>query len=459
MSSPREHWGSKLGFIMAAAGSAIGLGSLWKFPYTIGENGGGLFVLIYLAFTFLLGVPVFIGELIIGRSSQKSPLGAFYTLSGHKPMWRHAGGLAIFTCFVVLSFYAVVTGWALNYLLMSLSHFTHNRSPDEIKQVFQLLQQSGDINIFWQFIAIFICSGMVYAGVRKGIEFWSKILTPSLLIMLSFLLIYSYQLPGFGEAAAFIFTPDFSKFHPSSVIKALGLAFFTLSVGLGIILTYGSYMKKQENIPKTAITIACMDVLVSLAAALMIFPIIFTFKLEPQAGKGLVYETLPILFEKLPGTLVISSIFFSLLVFTALTSSISILEVLVANLIENLGISRKKATLICASTVFAFGIPTALAGTNTLFANWKAMYGKDFFSVFSDLADTWLLPLNGLIACIFCGWQMKKSDVKKEFLEGSSWGFLFTPWLFTVRFIIPLAICLVILQESQLVNFDKLLPW
>ncbi|MCH1430727.1 MAG: sodium-dependent transporter [Chlamydiales bacterium] len=457
MSSPREHWGSKLGFIMAAAGSAIGLGSLWKFPYTIGENGGGIFVLIYLLFTFLLGVPIFIGELIIGRSSQKSPSGAYYNLSGHSPLWKHAGSIAVFTCFIVLSFYSVVTGWALNYFLMSLSQFSLGRTPDEIQGVFDILISSGDINLFWHFVAILICFAIVFGGIRKGIEFWSKILTPALLTILAMLLLYSSQLPGFSEAVSFIFTPDFNKFHPSSAIKALGLAFFTLSVGLGIILTYGSYMRKDEDIPKTALTIALMDITVSLAAALMIFPIIFTFNLEPQAGKGLIFQTLPILFEKLPGTLVISSVFFLLLVFTALTSSISILEVLVANLIETYDFSRRKAAIIAAIGVFIFGVPSALVGTNTLFSNWEAIYGKDFFVVISDLADTWLLPLNGLLACIFSSWVMKQDVVKNEFINGSKWAFLYKPWLFAMRFITPIAILLVILQESQLVNFDALI--
>ena len=216
-------------------------------------------------------------------------------------------------------------------------------------------------------------------------------------------------------------------------------------------------MRKDEDIPKTALTIALMDITVSLAAALMIFPIIFTFNLEPQAGKGLIFQTLPILFEKLPGTLVISSVFFLLLVFTALTSSISILEVLVANLIETYDFSRRKAAIIAAIGVFIFGVPSALVGTNTLFSNWEAIYGKDFFVVISDLADTWLLPLNGLLACIFSSWVMKQDVVKNEFINGSKWAFLYKPWLFAMRFITPIAILLVILQESQLVNFDALI--
>lgn len=457
MTKQREHWGSRLGFLMATAGSAIGLGSLWKFPYIVGENGGGLFVCIYLFFTLLIGIPTFIAELVIGRSAQKSPVGAYFHLSKHNQNWKIVGWIAIITCFVVLSYYSVVAGWSVNYLFMSLVQFSSDKSPQEIKQVFDTLASSWDISLLWHCVFMTLTAGIVYGGIRQGIEYWSKILTPALLVILLILFAYSANLEGFNQAFDFIFRPDFAKFKPSSIIKALSLAFFTLSVGLGIILTYGSYMKKTDDIPQTAFTIALMNIVISLIAALTIFPIIFTFNLRPEEGPGLVFETLPVLFERLPATLVISSIFFLLLVFTALTSSISILEVLTANCIELFEWSRKKATLLIAFAVFIFGIPSALSGSGVLFPNWTKLYGMTFFDTVALISDIWLLPINGLFAACFVGWFFQKETLREEFLKGSTWGWFFRPWLSMVRYLVPLGIALIILQKSQLIDIDTLL--
>lgn len=455
MKIQREHWGSRLGFIMAAAGSAIGLGSVWRFPYTVGENGGGAFVLLYLLFTAFLGLPVFIAEVVIGRHSQTSAILAYSNLSGGSRNWKMLGWLNLIACFIILSFYSVVAGWCLCYTLMSLMQFTQGKSPDEIRAVFDTLFTASDINIFWLFIFILLNVGVVYAGVRKGIERWSKILTPALLVILVLLFFHGISMPGFGKAAHFIFSPDFSKITPNTILNALGMAFFTLSVGLGIILTYGSYMKETEDLPKTGLIIAFMTIVVSLLAAMTIFPIVFSFDFPPEGGPGLVFKTMPVLFAKLPGSLVISTVFFLLLLFTALTSSISLLEMLVSNLIEIFSFSRKKAVCFAAGFSFILGVPSALSGSGALFPNWHVVYGKDFFETMNYITASWMMPISGLLTTIFVGWKLKKHLVETEFMSGTRLRGLFKAWLFAVKWLAPIAVAIIILTEAGIIPIGK----
>lgn len=451
----REHWTGKLGFILATAGSAIGLGSLWRFPYMAGENGGGAFVLLYLLFTFFIGIPVFIGELILGRRAQKSAVLAYSTMSNHSPNWRILGWLNVVTCFIILSFYSVVSGWALSYTLMSLNQFAAGKNAEEIRAVFETLFSSPGINVFWLLLFLLMNVGIIYAGVRKGIEYWSKILMPTLFLILIGLFFYSATLSGFGQAVDFIFRPDFSKITASAVLNALGMSLFTLSVGLGIIITYGSYMQPKENIPYNAILIAVMTVFVSLISALMIYPIVFTFGFPAEGGPGLVFQTLPILFSKLPASILISTIFFILLLFAALTSTISLLEVLVANLMENSPLSRHQATWAAAGGTFILGIPSALTGSKVLFPNWEAIYGKNFFDTMNYITASWMMPIAALFSTIFIGWFMKKQLIKEEFTHGcESVRWLVHPWLFMVRWVCPIVIIVIILQEAGILNVE-----
>jgi len=457
MQKQREHWSSQLGFIFAAAGSAIGLGTLWKFPYVTAENGGGLFVLIYILFTFLIGIPVFIAELILGRKAQRGAVGIFIVLAPHQPFWKCIGWMGTLASFLIMSFYSVLAGWGLNYILMSLNQFYVGRSPQEIANTFQTLSSSGDITLFWHFAFTALTVGVVYGGIRHGIEYWSKWMTSSLLFMLIGLCFYSFSLDGFNKAVHFIFYPDFAKFKPSGALQALGLSFFTLSLGQGIMLTYGSYMRRTEDIPKTSAIVAIMIVIVSMLAALMIFPIIFTFGFEPEQGRGLVFKTLPLLFGKLPGSLLISTLFFTLFVFTALTSSIALVEVVVANFMDLLGWSRSKAVLSVGAACFIFGIPSALADTNTLFKNWVVIYGKNFFATVDDLASVWLLPIGGLLTAIYTGWVLDKRISEEEFAAGSFVPWLWRPWIFFIRWVVPVAILGIFLQETGLIDVDRIL--
>jgi len=456
MSKQREHWGTKLGFIMATAGSAIGLGSLWRFPYLTGENGGGAFVLLYVLFTLMIGIPIFISELIVGRSSQQSAIKAFMKLAPKSNHWHLLGWLNILTALFILSYYSVVAGWTVNYALMSLTQFTQGKTPDEIRSIFDILYVSADINIFWHFIFMLLTAGIVFGGVRKGIEYWSEILTPALLIILVGLFIFATTLPGFKQACYFTLYPDFSKLTATGILEALGMSLFTLSIGIGAILTYGSYMQSKSDIPKTGFIIGAVTAGVSLFGALIIFPITFTFGFAPEEGTGLVFKTLPVLFTQLPGTLIISTVFFILFIFTALTSSISILEVIVANLIEILNWTRKKAVIVSSIVAFLLGIPTALAGSGLLFGNWKKMYGKDFFTTLDYVCGSWLMPLGGLFIAIFVGFVMKRARVKEEFLKGTTMNRFLNVWLFLIRWLVPIAVFIIILEKSNIININNI---
>jgi neurotransmitter:Na+ symporter, NSS family len=454
MQKQREHWSSHLGFILAAAGSAIGLGTLWKFPYVTGENGGGIFVLIYIFCTFFIGIPVFIAELVLGRKAQRGAVGVFATLANNSTAWKFAGWLGVASSFLIMSFYSILAGWGLNYVFMSLTQFYKGRSAQEISQVFDTLSSSADITLFWHLAFTALTAAVVYRGIRQGIEYWSRFMTTGLLIILIGMCLFTMTLEGFGEGVRFIFYPDFSKFKPSGALQALGLSFFTLSLGQGIMLTYGSYMRRSDDIPKTGIIIGVMIVIISLLAGLMIFPIIFTFGFTPESGPGLVFKTLPVLFAKLPGALFISTSFFILFVFTALTSAVALIEVVAANFTDLLGWSRQKAVLVVAISCFIFGIPSALSNTNLLFANWPAIYGKTFFATIDEIVSLWLLPIGGLMIAIFTGWFLDKQISREEFEAGTIMRWMWRPWLFFMRWIAPLAIIFIILQQSGLIDID-----
>lgn len=456
MQKPREHWSTQIGFILAAAGSAIGLGTLWKVPYVIGQNGGGLFVLIYLVCIFFIGIPIFMAELILGRKSQRGAVGTFASLGNNSAVWKSAGWLGVLTSLLLVSYYSVVAGWGLNYILMSLNQFYLNKSAAEISQIFQILESSGDITLFWHLLFMGITVALVYPGVRDGIEYWSKFMTSGLFILLLGLCAYSLTLEGFGDAMHFIFYPDFANFKPSGALEALGLSFFTLSVGQGIMLTYGSYMRRTEDIPRTGGIIGLMIVMVSILAGMMIFPIIFTFGFNPEGGPGLVFQTLPFLFGNLPGSILISTIFFVLFTFAALTSSIAMIEVVAANCMDLWNWSRKKSVLLSGLAAFLLGIPSALSQSDTLFANWSAIYGKTFFSTVDNLVSVWMLSIGGLMIALFTGWKLDKEMCKEEFEAGTRWKWLFKPWLFFTRWLAPIAILLIILHATGIIDIDKL---
>lgn len=446
MSQIREHWSSRLGFIMAAAGSAIGLGVLWKFPYTVGNNGGGLFILVYFLCILFVGIPLFMGELILGRQAQLSAVGAF-TGKGIVSKWKTVGWIAVLSSFLIMSYYSVIAGWCMSYSVMSLTGVFKGMSAQEVGGVFDALSSSGFITIFWHGLFTAITVGIVVSGVRKGIEQWSKMMTKALLVILLCLFLYSIGLEGFGKAFHFVFYPDLARFQPTSILEALGLAFFTLSLGQGIMITYGSYMQKTEDIPKMGMIIGSMIIVVAVLAALSIFPVVFTFGFPAEGGSGLVFKTLPYLFEQLPGSVLLSSIFFVLFVFCALTSAVPLIEVVAATLIDMYQWPRTRAALIVGSGTFLFGLPSCLAQTPYL-SDWKVIYGMDFLSTIDHLVTVWLLPVGGWLTAFFIGWKMDKNVVWQEFVSGTSWKWAWKFWLFFIRFIVPVAVFAILLQKS-----------
>ncbi len=456
MKSPREHWASQLGFVMAAAGSAIGLGSLWRFPYTAGANGGGAFVLLYILFTLFLAAPVFVAELIIGRKTQASPIFAYEKLSKKESGWKMVGYFNLLTCFIILSFYSVISGWCLNYTFMSLNQFYVGKTDAQINVIFDIVESSPSFTLFWLFLFILLNLGIVYSGIRKGIEYWSRILTPALFAMLIALAIYSCTLPGFPQAFRFIFEPRWNQLSGNTILSALGMAFFSLSAGMGIIVTYGSYLKPEENLLKTTGIVTVMTLFVSMVAAFMMFPIAFSYNLSPDQGAGFVFKIMPVLFAKLPGSLILSTVFFLLFVFTALTSSISLFEVIVANLMELRKWTRAKAVVIASSATFIFAIPSALAGSRKLFPTWEVIYGKNFLHTMNDLTADWMLPLGGLLTTLFIGYIAAKSSIYNEFCRGSKWRFLFRPWHAAIRYLIPLIILCILLSKAGIFNLTAI---
>ena len=450
MRPPRGQWATRLGFVLAATGSAVGLGNIWKFPYIVGENGGGLFVLIYLLSIALIGLPVMIAEIVIGRRAQRAPVSAFIKIRGENTAWRIVGWMSLVSGFVILSYYSVVAGWTMNYALMAINRVFVNQDPDQIRQAFGTLHTSGDINVFWHFMFMLTTVGIVYGGVQKGIEAWSRVLMPALFAVLVLLLIDAAFQPAFTDAGAFLFTPDASRLRPAGVLEALGQSFFTLSLGMGAMLTYGSYLSKDTDIVASSGVVCVLDTVAALIACLVVFPIIFSVGMAPEAGPGLVFKSMPIALSQMPGGMPMTILFFGLLVFAALSSAISLLEVVVSSVIDELNWTRRRASLVMGALIFLFGIPSALAGSGSLFSNWATLFGKDFFDTMDYLGTNWLLPLGGLFIATFVGWVMPEEARAEEFRLGSRFGGLYTPWKWVLRLVVPAAILMLWLFSVEI---------
>lgn len=454
----RDQWNSRLGFILAAAGSAVGLGNVWKFPYITGENGGGLFVLIYLACIAVVGLPILIAEIQIGRSTQKSPVGAFRDLSKPKSPWLSVGWLGVAAAFVILSYYSVVAGWAMHYVYLSVTDSFAGQDPESIGKVFGALYGDTNLNLVWHVVFMVLTMGIVIGGVKKGVERWSRILMPLLLIMMVGLLIKAITMDGFGDALDFVFGMNAEKLSGASVLEALGHSFFTLSLGMGAMLTYGSYLSKKEDIVASAGLIAIFDTGIALLACLILFPITFSYGMEPAAGPGLVFANIPVAFSQMPGGGVLSAVFFVLLTFAALTSAISLLEVAAAYFIDEKGWSRAKATVVTGGGILLLGIPSALSGGSDLFGKGFAAAtgaifekGKNWFDLFDYLASNWMLPLGGLGIALFMAWRVSDKAREEGFKAGSRWGQIFWGWVFLLRFIVPVAVGAVFLHAIGLI--------
>ncbi len=439
----RGSFGSKFGIIAATAGSAIGLGNIWRFPYVAGENGGAAFLIVYLLFILAIGIPVMLSEFTIGRNARRNPFGAFKKLSPGRPWWL-VGVMGIVAAFTILAFYSVVAGWTMEYLYSSLLDKFAGKSTTEIEHAFEGFVASGARPIMWLLIFIVLSALIVVAGIEKGIEKYTKLLMPVLLVIIIILCVRAVTLEGAGEGLAFLFKPDFSKLTASTILEALGQAFFSLSIGMGTLITYGSYIQKRDNLGSTALSVATADTLIAILAGVAIFPAVFAFGISPNSGPELVFITLPNIFEQMPAGYYFSILFFTLLVVAAVTSSISILEVVVAYFVEELKISRKVATILAASGAAMLGI---LCSLSQGVMPELQLFGKNLFDLLDFTSSNILLPLGGFFIVLFAAWFFGK---KKLFGELSSQGhyscWYYKLYLFIVRFVAPVAIALVFLN-------------
>lgn len=441
----RGQWGSKLGFIFAAAGSAVGLGNLWKFPYATAEGGGGWFVLIYLLCIALVGLPIMIAEIIIGREAQRSTVPAFESLSGGKMVWSAIGWMGVAAGFIILSYYSIVAGWVLDYIKAAVSGEFSGLTLETSGAMFSELFGSFGRNVLWHALFMTLTVSIVLFGVQKGIERGATIMMPALFLMLLGMLIYATTTDGFGKALSFVFEPDADKLEPSSVLKALGQAFFSLSLGMGALITYGSYLSKKDDIVVSSVAITSMDVFVALMSAMIMFPIVFSAGLPPAGEEGLAFMSMPVAFATMPGGSIIGVVFFVLLLFAALTSGISLLEVVVATVIDKFGWSRERTTIVIGVAIFLFGVPSGDSGLmigEKSFLGWMVMFTSDI-----------MLPLGGLAIAIFVGWVMPRSVVQESF-NAKPREMIFRGWLFLVRYIVPIAITIVFLHAVGIIPKD-----
>ena len=447
----RENFGSRMAVIMAFAGSAIGLGNIWRFPYLVGQDGGAAFVIIYVIATLIISLPIFFAESVVGRRSGANCRGAFIEL-GKGTAWPYLGFLMVFTPLWIVSYYSVVGGWSLEYLIQALRLDFVRLGPDAVSGSFERFISGTWAPLACHLAFLAVTVTIVALGVKSGIEKFSKICLPILFVLIVAIAIYSLTLPGSKAGAQYLLHPDFSKITPRSFVTALGQSFYSLSLGMGIIITYSSYVHKDENLLLSGVGTAISDLLFALLAGFAIMPAVFAAGIEPGSGPGLIFDTLPYIFHQMGQSMpVISSIaailFFVTILFAAMTSSISLLEVGVAYLIEEKKMRRPVACAVVFGATWFVGVLCSLSFGPL--ANVK-IFGNPIFDFLDMFSSNFLLTLGGLLAVIFVGWQMKKADVRDEFtnagtVKGSS--AVFGVFWFIVRYVAPLAILLIFLTN------------
>lgn len=442
----RGQWASNLGFVLAAAGSAIGLGNIWKFPYLAGKNGGAAFVVIYLAVVILIGFTVMLGEMAIGRNTHMSAFEAYKKLS---KKWAFVGFIGVLVGFCILSFYSVIGGWVLNYIA---KYFVGGVTGSQAADYFTGFITNTTQPIFWHFAFMFITAAIVLKGISGGIEKANKFMMPALFVILIIIVIRSVTLEGAGAGLKFYLMPDFSKVTIGTFVAALGQAFFSLSLGMGAIITYGSYLGSNENLEKNAVMIPALDTLAALLAGFAILPAVFAFGFEPDKGPSLMFITLPSVFDAMPFGQIFGILFFILVFFAALTSSISLLEVVVSFMIDTFKLSRKMVTVVMSIIIFLIGIPCSLANGPVL-ENFKIL-GRNFFDFMSFMAESVLMPLGGLLMCIFIGYVWGMDNIVKEITCDGRYKFV-SKGFFTVmiKYISPVLIFIIWLNAIGVISF------
>ena len=444
----RENFGNRFGVLVAMAGSAIGLGNLWRFPYMVGEYGGAAFIFVYIICFFLLCLPILIAEITIGRRSQTNAFRVFHKLAPGS-RWNLVGILMVATPIIVVSYYSVIGGWSLEYFVKacSLDFSPGTGSEAGFGDIFGSFISSVWAPVLYHTFYLLVTAAVVAVGVKSGIERFGKIMMPLLFVIMIVIAVRSATLPGAGDGLEWLFRPDFSKIDASVCAAALGQGFFSLSVGFGIMLTYGSYISKKENIAVSSAYTAVSDLVFALIASCAIMPAVFVFGLDPSEGPGLVFETLPFIFSNMPLGGLVSILFFLALIVAALTSSISLFEVGVAYLMEEKHVSRKKACVIIFVLTWALGVLCSLSFGPL--SDLK-LFGNTLFDFFDKLSANYLMPAGAFLIVLFVGWRMKKSDVREEFtnretLSGNAR--IFPVVYFLIKYMAPVAIAVIFLTN------------
>ncbi len=444
------YWTSRFAFVLAAAGSAVGLGNIWKFPYMAGENGGGAFVLLYLICIALFGIPVMMSEVLLGRRGRSSPINTMTALAeeeNRSGSWGLLGLMGVLAGFLILSYYSVIAGWALAYVVETGTGTFIGVTSDGAGEVFNSLISNPNRLLFWHTLFMVLTMLIVVRGVNKGLETAVRFLMPALFVLILVMIVYAVFKGEFYAGLKFLFAPDFSKLSPEAILKAMGQAFFSLSLGMGAIMMYGSYLPSDASIATTSFQVAIADTVVAIFAGLAIFPIVFANGLEAGQGPGLIFNTLPLAFGQMTGGVLFGTLFFILLVFAAWTSAISLIEPAVAWLIEKFSISRLLSSVICGAVTWTIGLGTVFSFNNwnkiELF-NGTFLEGKSFFDLLDYATSNIMLPLGGILICIFAAWFMSESSRRDELnlkYEG-----VYRLWRFLARYITPIGVILIFLH-------------
>lgn len=440
-SSNSQRFATRLGVIAATVGSAVGLGNIWRFPYEAGQHGGGAFMLVYLVFILLMGVPVICAEFIIGRHTHRNVYGAFRSLSNRR-VWNLVSVVGILASLMILGFYSVVAGWTMEYIFSSISDFGHIQNASELHDRFDAFASSGFRPVMWTVLFLLINFVILRRGVKKGIEKMSNLMMPMLFLILLAFCINSVMMPGAKEGLTFLFKPDFSQIDGKVLLGAMGQAFFSLSLGLGCMITYSSYFRDETPLLKSATITAGLDTLTAILAGVMIFPAVFTFGQTPEAGPKLVFEVLPTIFMSLPGGAIWSLLFFVLLFLASITSTISMSEISIAYFSQEKGMKRTSATMLTTAISLMLGVLSALSFGPI--ADFK-IFGKTIFDLLDFGSSNILLPLGGILISLFVGWVMKRSIVDRQLEAGGHVpAFIVNAIIFCLRFIAPTAIAIIL---------------
>ena len=441
-------WSSRLTFILAVTGSAIGLGNIWKFPYVAGANGGGAFVLVYLICILVIGFPIMVSEILLGRKGRRNPITSMQLLGKEETgsqSWKIVGFIGLFAGFLILSYYSVIAGWTLHYFTLSVTDGFGELDTNQVNLLFSELTSSISTQAIFHTFFMVMTVIIIARGIKNGLEKAVKIMMPALLFIMVILLIYSITQGDFAKGVDFLLKPDFSKITAESILAAMGQAFFTLSLGMGCIVMYGAYLPQNESIVKTSLTIIFCDTLIALLAGLVIFPIVFDNNLAPTDGPGLIFLTLPLAFSDITGGMLFGSLFFILLGFAAITSAISLLEPSVAWMIETQNVQRSTSAIIIGLVIWLLGFLTILSFNDlSEFTFWKGT----LFDNFDYLASNILLPISGLLFTIFASWFMTRSSSRSELSDVAP--IVYAIWKFLARVVAPIGVIIIFLNAINI---------